>query len=137
MFLNYKKVAHLLHSMFCDCVVSIVSVWMLLCDESYFHFLCMCFLLLCVRVQFSSFLQRWLILPYEFKYVYDAIVLVWYLFVSFCCTCSVPVLHVLGCYAVQSIVVFMFAFLSCPSCRSSLFVSFTDLRVSFLLYLRV
>ena len=38
-------------------------------------------------------------------------------------------LCVFGCYVVRSIVVCMFVFLLCPCCRSSLFVSFTVLRV--------
>jgi len=49
-------------------------------------------------------------------------------------TSIVRILCALGCYVVWSIVVFMFVFLSCPCCRSSLIVSFTVLPFSFLLF---
>ena len=41
---------------------------------------------------------------------------------------------VFGCYVARSIVVFMFVFLLCPCCRSSLFVSFTVLCFCFLFF---
>ena len=53
-----------------------VIVWRVLFSLFVYVFLAL------VCVQFSVCLQHWLILQYEFKYVYDAIVPVWYLFVS-------------------------------------------------------
>jgi len=70
---------------FSDFVRLNVIVWRVLFSCSVY----VLFALVCV--QFSLFVQRWLILQCKFKYVYDAIVPVWYLFVSclFCiyCTC--------------------------------------------------
>ena len=82
--LTTTNVAHLPYSILFCVILSVayvfrfnVIVWRVL--FSFFVYV----LLALVCAKFSLFLQRWLILQYTFKYVYDAIVLVWYLFGSF------------------------------------------------------
>ena len=123
----------------CFVIISIILCFSVIVRRFVFpHFLCMCFLLVCVcvfRFSYTADVSHHTIsnMCTMLYFRFDICLFKMFAYVVFVFSCIYVFLCVLGCYVARSIVVFMFVFLLCPCCRSSLFVSFTVLRVFLLL----